>query len=103
MAEIAEGLLCGVTTVANHHLTWPRGIDSIAVARATADAAAQLGGRQPPPRPPAAPNPTTPVEPDAVAVPLSGNGLVRAVKGRAGGRERARTATVSYAGQKPWS
>lgn len=42
---VAEGLLCGVTTVADHHLTWPNGADSVAIATATADAAASLGGR----------------------------------------------------------
>lgn len=42
---IAEGLLCGVTTVADHHLTWPSGADSVAIATATADAARTLGGR----------------------------------------------------------
>ncbi len=42
---IAEGLLCGVTTVADHHLTWPSGADTVAIATATADAAQALGGR----------------------------------------------------------
>ncbi|MET4705537.1 amidohydrolase family protein [Frigoribacterium sp. UYMn621] len=42
---VAEGLLCGVTTVADHHLTWPSGADSVAIAIATADAARALGGR----------------------------------------------------------
>ena len=42
---VAEGLLCGVTTVADHHLTWPVGSDSVAIATATADAARSLGGR----------------------------------------------------------
>jgi 8-oxoguanine deaminase len=42
---IAEGLLCGVTTVADHHLTWPAGVDDVGVARATAAGAASLGGR----------------------------------------------------------
>jgi 8-oxoguanine deaminase len=42
---IAEGLLAGVTTVADHHLTWPAGADTVAMARASADAAAALGGR----------------------------------------------------------
>jgi 8-oxoguanine deaminase len=42
---IAEGLLCGVTTVADHHLTWPSGADTVAIATATADAARMLGGR----------------------------------------------------------
>lgn len=42
---VAEGLLAGVTTVADHHLTWPAGADSLALATATADAAEELGGR----------------------------------------------------------
>jgi len=62
---VAEGLLCGVTTVADHHLTWPGSrstdgrntdggsagfsdsavSDSVAIAAATADAARSLGGR----------------------------------------------------------
>ena len=62
---VAEGLLYGVTTVADHHLTWPSGIntagintpgisaagrdtagsESVAIATATADAARSLGGR----------------------------------------------------------
>lgn len=42
---IAEGLLSGVTTVADHHLTWPSGADTVSIARATAEAARALGGR----------------------------------------------------------
>lgn len=42
---LAEGLLSGVTTVADHHLTWPSGADTVSIARATADAARALGGR----------------------------------------------------------
>ena len=42
---IAEGLLCGVTTVADHHLTWPSGADSVAIATAVAATARLLGGR----------------------------------------------------------
>ncbi|WP_207453635.1 amidohydrolase family protein [Herbiconiux sp. SYSU D00978] len=42
---VAEALLSGVTTVADHHLTWPPGADSVAIAHATADAARALGGR----------------------------------------------------------
>jgi cytosine/adenosine deaminase-related metal-dependent hydrolase len=42
---VAEGLLCGVTTVADHHLTWPAGADDVALARATAQTAAALGSR----------------------------------------------------------
>lgn len=45
---VAEGLLCGVTTVADHHLTWPSSLstaDTVALATAVADAALALGGR----------------------------------------------------------
>jgi cytosine/adenosine deaminase-related metal-dependent hydrolase len=42
---LAESLLCGVTTVADHQLTWPRGADHLALAEAVADAAARLGAR----------------------------------------------------------
>ncbi|MET0693072.1 MAG: amidohydrolase family protein [Propionibacteriaceae bacterium] len=42
---LAESLLCGVTTVADHHLTWPAGADTVGMARATAEAAARLGAR----------------------------------------------------------
>ncbi|MCA0145298.1 amidohydrolase family protein [Blastococcus sp. LR1] len=48
-AGLAEALLCGVTTVADHHLTWPRSPapadGGVAIARATAAAAAELGAR----------------------------------------------------------
>jgi 8-oxoguanine deaminase len=45
---VAEGLLCGVTTVADHHLTWPATLslsDTVDIATAVADAALTLGGR----------------------------------------------------------
>ena len=42
---VAEALLAGVTTVADHHLTWPKGTDTVAVATATATAARELGAR----------------------------------------------------------
>ena len=42
---IAEGLLAGVTTVADHHLTWPAGQDPVELAEATIDTAAGLGSR----------------------------------------------------------
>ncbi|CAN5217582.1 amidohydrolase family protein [soil metagenome] len=42
---VAEGLLSGVTTVADHHLNWPSDGDTVAIATATADAALALGGR----------------------------------------------------------
>ncbi|HEX3257519.1 MAG TPA: amidohydrolase family protein, partial [Pseudonocardia sp.] len=43
-AGLAEALLCGVTTVADHHLTWPSG-DGVDLATAVAAAAAELGAR----------------------------------------------------------
>ncbi|MDL9948647.1 amidohydrolase family protein [Gordonia sp. ABSL11-1] len=42
---LAESLLCGVTTVADHHLTWPRDQDPVALAGATITAARRLGAR----------------------------------------------------------
>jgi len=45
---LAESLLCGVTTVADHQLNWPADApveDTVAIARAVADAAAALGAR----------------------------------------------------------
>ena len=45
-AGLAESLLCGVTTVADHHLTWPADPDeSVEIARGTIGAAARLGAR----------------------------------------------------------
>ena len=44
---VAEGLLSGVTTVADHHLNWGSATtaESVEIARATTDAARALGGR----------------------------------------------------------
>ncbi|TIC81924.1 amidohydrolase family protein [Nocardioides sp. GY 10127] len=45
---VAEGLLCGVTTVADHHLNWPLGTPvehTVEIAAAIAGAALDLGGR----------------------------------------------------------
>jgi cytosine/adenosine deaminase-related metal-dependent hydrolase len=42
---VAESLLAGVTTVADHHLTWPAGADHVAMAEATWAAAGALGIR----------------------------------------------------------
>ena len=42
---VAEGLLCGVTTVADHVLNWPAAADGLEVAEAIAGAARGLGGR----------------------------------------------------------
>lgn len=44
-AGLAEALLNGVTTVADHHLTWPSGADTVGMARAAATAASDLGAR----------------------------------------------------------
>jgi cytosine/adenosine deaminase-related metal-dependent hydrolase len=44
----AEGLLCGVTTIADHHLNWPKEAtvdETIALAGATAAAVRRVGGR----------------------------------------------------------
>jgi cytosine/adenosine deaminase-related metal-dependent hydrolase len=43
-AGLAEALLSGVTTVADHHLTWPAG-GGVGIARAVAAAAGELGAR----------------------------------------------------------
>jgi 8-oxoguanine deaminase len=45
---VAEGLLCGVTTVADHHLNWPREAavdETVALASATVAGALGVGGR----------------------------------------------------------
>ncbi|GAA3599951.1 amidohydrolase family protein [Kineosporia mesophila] len=42
---VAEALLSGVTTVADHHLTWPDGCDDVGMAQATAASARALGAR----------------------------------------------------------
>lgn len=42
---LAESLLSGVTTVADHHLTWPAGSDTVGIARASVAAARELGSR----------------------------------------------------------
>lgn len=45
-AGLAEALLSGVTTVADHHLTWPAGTgDGVGIARAVAASAGELGAR----------------------------------------------------------
>jgi 8-oxoguanine deaminase len=41
----AEGLLSGVTTVADHHLAWPSGADTVAIAQAVSGSVRSLGGR----------------------------------------------------------
>lgn len=42
---LAESLLCGVTTVADHHLTWPPDQDPVGLAGAVIGAARRLGAR----------------------------------------------------------
>ncbi|MGC5248548.1 amidohydrolase family protein [Gordonia sp. DT219] len=42
---LAESLLAGVTTVADHHLTWPAGVDPVDLAGATIAAARDAGAR----------------------------------------------------------
>lgn len=42
---VAEGVLCGVTTVADHQLNWPADADSVDLARAIADASREIGAR----------------------------------------------------------
>src|SRR4051794_24681026 len=45
-AGLAEALLDGVTTVADHHLTWPADAErSLEIAQGTTEAAARLGAR----------------------------------------------------------
>ncbi|MGY0389432.1 amidohydrolase family protein [Nocardioides sp. WG-D5] len=47
-AGLAESLLCGVTTVADHHLTWPAALtpeETVPLAQGTVRAAAELGAR----------------------------------------------------------
>lgn len=42
---VAEGLLAGVTTVADHHFTWPPGTPPLDLVEATVEAARQLAAR----------------------------------------------------------
>ncbi len=42
---VAEGLLAGVTTVADHHFTWPAGENPLEMVNTTVAAARRLGGR----------------------------------------------------------
>jgi 8-oxoguanine deaminase len=42
---LAEALLSGVTTVADHHLTWPAGCDDVGMASSVAQSARDLGAR----------------------------------------------------------
>lgn len=77
---LAESLLCGVTTVADHHLTWPVSDDGVDLALATAGAAAQLGARLVFVRGSAGGDPEqTAASADAVATALHGTGVQVAV------------------------
>lgn len=42
---VAEGLIAGVTTVADHHFTWPEGVAPLDLVDATVGAARRLGAR----------------------------------------------------------
>ena len=42
---VAEGLLAGVTTVADHHFTWPEGVAPLELVEATVEAARGVGAR----------------------------------------------------------
>lgn len=86
---LAESLLCGVTTVADHHLTWPAGTDHLAMATAVMDAAQALGARLVFVRGTAGDDPATAAAAaDALAGvvggPVSADGLVGLAVGPAG-------------------
>lgn len=94
-AGLAEALLCGVTTVADHHLTWPRdpapADDGVGLARAAARATRELGGRLAFVRGSAGDDPATAAaSADAIAAALvppggvSGDGVVQVAVGPAG-------------------
>jgi cytosine/adenosine deaminase-related metal-dependent hydrolase len=91
-AGFAEALLCGVTTVADHHLTWPASAgDGVAVATAVATAARGLGARLAFVRGSAGDDPeTAAASADAIAralVPFGGvspDGVVQVAVGPAG-------------------
>ncbi|WP_433282136.1 amidohydrolase family protein [Pseudonocardia xinjiangensis] len=85
---VAESLLSGVTTVADHHLTWPASTgDGVAIASAVAAAAAELGGRLVFVRGSARDDPeTAAASADAIAHALGGDptGMVQVAVGPAG-------------------
>ncbi|PUB23998.1 cytosine/adenosine deaminase-related metal-dependent hydrolase [Promicromonospora sp. AC04] len=84
LAGLAEALLSGVTTVADHHLTWPAALDpaeTVDLARAAAGAADELGARLVLVRGTAGDDPeTAALSADAIAAALVGDapGGVRA-------------------------
>ncbi|QYN40009.1 amidohydrolase family protein [Pseudonocardia sp. DSM 110487] len=85
-AGLAEALLCGVTTVADHHLTWPAG-DGVGIARAVAAAAGELGARLVFVRGSARDDPQeAAASADAIAAALGGDptGMVQVAVGPAG-------------------
>lgn len=84
---LAESLLCGVTTVADHHLTWPPASDGVGLATAVAAAARELGARLVFVRGSAGGDPErTAASADAVAAALGGDstGMVQVAVGPAG-------------------
>jgi len=82
---IAEALLCGVTTVADQHLTWPAGADHTAMAMATATAARALGGRLAFVRGSAGDDPdVAAASAEAIVAALAGDPLVSVAVGPAG-------------------
>jgi cytosine/adenosine deaminase-related metal-dependent hydrolase len=85
-AGLAEALLCGVTTVADHHLTWPAG-DGVGIAHAVAAAAGELGARLVFVRGSARDDPQdAAASADAIAAALGGDptGMVQVAVGPAG-------------------
>jgi cytosine/adenosine deaminase-related metal-dependent hydrolase len=85
-AGLAEALLCGVTTVADHHLTWPPG-DGVGIARAVAAAAGEVGARLVFVRGSARDDPQeAAASADAIATALGGDptGMVQVAVGPAG-------------------
>ncbi|WP_308257656.1 amidohydrolase family protein [Pseudonocardia lacus] len=85
-AGLAEALLCGVTTVADHHLTWPASTgDGVGIARAVAAAAHGLGARLVFVRGSARDDPqSAAASADAVASALADDPLVQVAVGPAG-------------------
>lgn len=78
-AGLAEALLSGVTTVADHHLTWPGG-DGVELALAAARSSARLGARLVLVRGSAGDDPEqAAASADAVAGALAGSGVQVAV------------------------
>jgi 8-oxoguanine deaminase len=84
-AGLAEALLCGVTTVADHHLTWPADVDACtALGSATAGAARTLGARLALVRGSAGDDPAIAAASAEALVPLADGGHVMVAVGPAG-------------------